>query len=360
MYSMARVRPRLRHFLLPALVSCAARLASAQGLPGLLIGDVVSRESGFPLGHAMVTVLGAERQTFASEAGVFAFRSMEPGRYRLHVTRIGYIPADVDVEVPTGAAPTRVRVALARLTVQLGTVKVFAVSVCTAPGRPDPELNPDFAAIIGQLRLNAEHYRLLADSFPFEYQVERSERTMKSDSIRSAPRIDTLEFRTDHRGWEYKMGDMVDRSPTGTYVMHLPDLRDFASYEFLNNHCFRYAGLDSTREGVFLRIDFRADVQIRTPDVNGAILLDAHTYQIRKAELELSKIPPEVKEVTAFHVTTLFSEISPSINVIHDVNGISSRRHSRLPWSIVATTEDQRMLRFQWLREDPAHPRSQP
>jgi hypothetical protein len=324
------------------------------------MGDVVSRESGFPLGHSMVTVLGAERQTFTSEAGVFAFRALEPGRYRLHVTHIGYLPADVDAEVPAGAAPQRVRVALARLSQQLATVKVVAESRCTAPGRPDPGINPDLSAIIIQLRLNAEHYRLLADSFPFEYQVQRSQAEMKSDGNRGTPRIDTLAFRTDRRGWEYTMGDMVERHPNGEYVMHLPDLRDFASYDFLNNHCFRYGGLDSTRQGVLLRIDFRADVQIRTPDVNGTIYLDAQTYQIRRADLELSKIPPEVQQVTALHVTTLFSEISPSITVIHNVNGISSRRHSRLPWSIVATTEDQRMLVFQWLREDPAHPQSQP
>src|ERR1019366_5106223 len=88
MYSMPRFRLRFRDLLPPTLLLCAARIAVAQGLPGLLIGDVVSRESGFPLGHAMVTVLGAQRQTFTSDAGIFAFREMEPGRYRLHVTRI--------------------------------------------------------------------------------------------------------------------------------------------------------------------------------------------------------------------------------------------------------------------------------
>ena len=354
------MRPAFRRSLLLSLLSVTARAACAQGVPGLLVGDVVSRETDLPLGHAMVTVMGAERQTFASEAGVFAFRSLEPGRYRLRVTRIGYVPAEVNVEVRAGVAPPRMRVALAKLSVQLATVKVLAVSACTAPGRPDPTLAPDFAAIIVQLRLNAEHYKLLADSFPFEYQVQRSEAEMKKDSSRGAPRIDTLNFRTDHQGWEYTMGEMVEREASGRYVMHLPTLRDFASYEFLNNHCFRFAGLDSTRDGVLLRIDFKADVQIRKPDVNGAIFLDAQTYQIRRADLELTKIPPEVKEVTAVRVTTLFSEISPSIVVIHDVNGISSRHHSWFPWAIVATTEDQRMMKFKWLRDDPARPSSQP
>ncbi|MFI5311540.1 MAG: carboxypeptidase-like regulatory domain-containing protein [Gemmatimonadales bacterium] len=353
------MRTSLCRSLFSSLVIGTIGVAVAQGQSALLVGDVVSRETGFPLAHAMVTVLGAERQTFTSDAGVFAFSAIPPARYRLRVTRIGYVPAELNVEVPAGAAPPRVRVELTRLSVKLETVRVLATNVCTSPGRPDPDLNPDFAAIIVQLRLNAEHYQLLADSFPFSYQVERSQREMKSDSSRGTPRLDTLNLRTDHRGWTYKMGEMVERTPQG-YVMHLPDLRDFASYEFLNNHCFRYAGLDSTRDGLVLRIDFRADVQIRTPDVNGAIFLDARTYQIRRADLELSKMPPEIRNITAVHVTTLFREISPAIVVIHDVNGINSLRHSRLPWSIVAQTEDQRMVHFEWLRDDPAHPPSQP
>src|ERR1017187_4835108 len=61
---------------------------------------------------------------------------------------------------------------------------------------------------------------------------------------------------------------------------------DFAGYEFLNNHCFRYAGLESTRDGDLIRIDFQADIQIRTPDVDGSVYLDAKTYAIRRAELQ--------------------------------------------------------------------------
>ena len=63
-------------------------------------------------------------------------------------------------------------------------------------------------------------------------------------------------------------------------------------------------------------IAFQADVQIRNPDVNGSVYLDAHTYQIRRADLQLTKIPPGLPQVTAVSVTTMFGEISPSIVVI--------------------------------------------
>ena len=161
----------MKSLRLLALICCFAHAASAQG--PLLIGDVVARETGQPLEHAMVTVLSAERQTFTSETGVFAFRGLGPGSYRLHVTHLGYSPSDVTVNVPESGALPRLKVTLARISVQLATVKVLAKPVCTNPGRPDPALNPDLAAIVQQVRMNAEHYQLLADSFPFAYQVDR-------------------------------------------------------------------------------------------------------------------------------------------------------------------------------------------
>ena len=342
--------------LLVTLVFGTFRVAGAQGTARLMVGDVISAESGTPLGHAMVTVLGMERQTFSSDAGVFAFTGMEPGTYRLRVTHIGFVPAVFTVEFAVGAATPRIKIALKRFSVELAAFKVTASSACTKPGRPNADVEPDFAAVVGQLRLNAEHYQLLADSFPFGYKMVRSHREMRGDSGRGPATIDTLEIRTDGRGWEYKMGDVVERTGNRGYVMHLPTLRDFASYEFLNNHCFRYAGVDSTRDGVSVRIDFRADVQIRTPDVNGSILLDAKTYQIRSAELQLTKMLKELPQVTAVRVTTLFSEVSPSIVVIHDVNGITSLRRSWGRWNTIAETEEQRLVQFEWLRRNPAEP----
>ena len=114
--------------------------------------------------------------------------------------------------------------------------------------------------------------------------------------------------------------------------------------------------MDSTRDGAAIRIECRADIQIRTPDVNGSILLDAKTYQIRSAELQSTKMLKELPQVTAVRVTTLFSEVSPSIVIIHDVNGITSLRHSRFRWSTIAETADQRLDQFEWPRRNPAEP----
>lgn len=342
-----------------AVMFGALRVAGAQGTGPLVVGDVIAHEGGTPLGHAMVTIVGLERQTFTSERGVFAFGSLGPGKYRIRAVHIGYTPSEINVVVPDSGSPPRVRIELSHLSVQLGLVRVVAKGVCTMPGRPNPDVDPDFAAIVAQLRMNAEQYQVLSDSFPFRYKVEQIFYSMHGDSSRVDPKIETVAYRSDIHGWEYKMGDVIERTRDGKTMMHLPTLRDFASYEFLNNHCFRYGGLDSTRDGVLIRIGFDADVQIRNPDVSGSVYLDAKTYEIRRAELELTKIPADLPQVTGVHVTTIFGEISPSIDIIQQVHGITSLRH--WGWgATIATTEDQRTYNFEWLGSDPAHPAVQP
>ena len=146
--------------LLFALVFCAFRGVAAQGTARLMVGDVISAESGTPLGHAMITVLGMERQTFTSDAGVFAFTGMEPGKYRLRATHIGFVPTEVSFDFAAGDATPRIKLALKRFSVDLAAFKVKASSTCTRPCRPNADVKPDFATIDGQLRLTQDHYQL--------------------------------------------------------------------------------------------------------------------------------------------------------------------------------------------------------
>lgn len=345
-----------RWLVAAVIVVAALDAAGAQGAPGLLTGDVVASETGTPLGHSMVTVLGLGRQTFTSEAGVFSFGGLAPGRYRLRVTHIGFTPVESIVEVPDGAPPERLRIQLARITITLGTVRVIAgTPICTKPGPPSPDADSTFASIINQLRLNAEHFQLLSDSFPFKYKVEHTFQSMRADSSKVDPRKETVAFRSDLHGWAYKIGEVVEVTHDGKTLMHLPTLRDFASYDFLNNHCFRYAGVDYTDDGPMVHISFAADVQIKNPDVSGDVYLDARTYQIKRTELQLTKIPPGIPQVSAVRVTTTFGEISPAIVVVRDVHGITSLVRSAKSTAI-AMTEDQHSFAFEWLRDDPAHP----
>jgi hypothetical protein len=342
-----------RATLTVVLACVVAPLAGRAQAPGVLLrGTVVDRQTGQPLEHAMVSLSPVGRQSFSSAQGQFGFAALPPGSYRLRVARLGFTPRDLAVTVAIGADPPAVRVELDRATFSLAAVRVLAYPPCARPGAPDPLTNPDFAGIFEQLRQNAEQYRVLSDSFPFGYRFERTRGDRRADSTRLIERVDTQLVRSDHDRWRYRPGNVVARD-AGGYVMQLPTLADFASREFIRNHCFYYAGVDTTTDGRQVRVDFRAADRLRTPDVHGSVLLDATSYQIRRAELDLSIVPEALRDVVRAHVTTIFREVSPSIVVFEEVRGATVLRPSRSPGAFAESFEEQRLLEFGWLRADP-------
>jgi len=346
-----------RYFATPAVAAllAAAAPAGAQGAEGrILTGVVVAAASQAPLGHSMVSLQPVGRQTFTDDLGRFAFRSLPSGSFRLRVTHLGFAPAELAVTIAPDTAPTRVRVELAAVQVRLATVKVTADAPCVAPGAPDPEREREFSAIFQQLEQNAQQYRLLADSFPYAYHEERTNYSVRGDSVLESMHADTALLRSDKPGWTYRPGRVVSTDfITRQRSMHLPTLSDFASAEFVRNHCFRYGGAEHTPDGDALRIDFRAADRIAAPDVNGTILLDATTYQIRRADLRLSQVPAALRRVAAVSVTTLFREVEPSVLVFSEVHGVSTMAPSKDLLDRVESVEDHVLLDFGFLRADP-------
>jgi Carboxypeptidase regulatory-like domain len=338
--------------ILAALLLVAAR-ADAQG-GRLLTGVVVARSNQTPLGHSMVSLIPAGRQTFTDDAGRFAFQGITPGSYRLRATHLGFAPVELAVTIPRDTAPTRVRVELGEVQVKLATVQVMGDAPCLAPGAPDPVKEREFAVIFQQLEQNAQQYRLLADSFPYAYHEERTNFSVRGDSVIESIHTETVLLRSDKPGWTYRPGRVVSTDfITRQRSMHLPTLSDFASDEFVKNHCFRYAGVEKTDEGSAVRIDFRAADKLGAPDVNGTILLDSASYQIRRAELRLSSVPAALKKVAAVHVTTLFREIEPSVLVFSEVHGVSTMTPSKDLLDHIESIEDHVLLDFGFLRLDP-------
>jgi hypothetical protein len=170
--------------------------------------------------------------------------------------------------------------------------------------------------------------------------------------------IDTLGLSSNAQ-WQYEEGSMVKHvavigSNTGNWVFRIPSLEHFADPRFLANHCFYVAGLEDADGPRLLRIDFRAAARLTQPDVDGSIYLDPTTYQIRRSVLTLSRRPPEVLGLESMTVTTLFTEILPSISVIGSVSSLSFYDPNvPLGSELVARTEEQVLLRVQFLRGKP-------
>ena len=337
-----------------AALLCFATTAGAQAVGRLLTGVVVASASQSPLGHSMVSLQPLGRQTFTDDLGRFAFQGVPPGNYRLRAAHLGFAPTELPVTIPRDSAPTRLRVELAEVQVRLATVQVLGDAPCMAPGAPDPVKEREFSVIFQQLEQNAQQYRLLADSFPYAYHEERTNYSVRGDSVIESIHHETILLRSDRPGWTYHPGRVVSTDfITRQRSMHLPTLSDFASEEFVRNHCFRYGGEVRTPDGSAVRIDFRAADRVGAPDVNGTILLDATTYQIRRAELRLSQVPSALRKVATVDVTTLFREVEPSVLVFSEVHGVSTMVPSKDLLDRIAAIEDHVLLDFGFLRADP-------
>ena len=304
----------------------------------------------------MVSMEPAGRETFTDDRGRFSFPQLSPGTYRIRAIHLGFSPAEQSITVARDSDVTRVQIVLAAVRVRLAAVHITADGPCVAPGAPNPAKEPEFSAIFQQLEQNAQQYRVLADSFPYEYRVARTQYSLRGDSVVEGRHTDTLVFKSNVRRVVYRAGSVVTSNFRSTeHQMLLPTLTDFASDEFVNNHCFRYAGEDQTADGAVVRIDFRAWERLDAPDVDGTILLDARSYQIRRADLRLSQIPYALRhDLTAVSVTTFFGEVEPFVLIfsgVHDVNTLVPSKNLK---NYIETHEDHQILNFAFLRGDPA------
>jgi hypothetical protein len=245
---------------------------------------------------------------------------------------------------------------MARVAVALNAVRVRAIGACVNPGPPKAAVDPAFAAVFEQLRLNADQYRLLATEYPFTYSVERASSIhyVGGDSI--VQRLDTIVIGTGI-DWHYTPGSIIaetDDPHNRQVVFNLPALIHFAEPAFLANHCFANGGIDTVDGQRLIRIDFAAASRIKLPDVDGSMYLDPASYQIKRSVLRLTKIPEQTPQIVAVEAVTDFREVLPSIPLIESIQSThtlsADPTRPILPSSV---HESQRLLRVMFLKGKP-------
>jgi hypothetical protein len=336
-------------------VRAAGAQAAAGDSTGSIAGTVVAKETGTPLAYSVVSLSNLGRERFTNERGAFVLTGIPAGRVRLLVRHIGFSPVTLTVDVRAGVTDT-VRVSLTRIAVELNRVMVQGLGRCTSPGPPTAAADPAFAAIFGQLRENADRYRLLADSYPFVYAMERTSKIHYVGGDTVVTSIDTMRIGTGVR-WRYAPGTIVTvgNTPFDRRVLfNIPTLLQFAERPFLDNHCFGNAGADVVDGHPVVRIDFSASVRIKPPDVSGSMYLDRETFQIRRSTLRLTTIPDEASQIAAVEVVTDFREIVPSISVPSTIRSVHVLHTDRTRPVLPDTAyEIQRMVGLTFLKARP-------
>ncbi len=344
---------RLPSFVVVATILAAS--AHAQGGGGVIRGDVRSVETRLPLPYSTILLKGITGQ-FTDDSGVFSIPELASGTYQIVVRAIGYLPFDTTIVL--GLAPVVLHVGLLPLAIELPPVTIVG-RACIEPGPPVRDSEPELAAIFDQLRENAARYRLLSDSYPFRYWIERqvadSPPPPPSGSSRDRsvhPAIDTLERRSDARR-PYKPGGLVfdQAGPQGRErTLQLPTVIDLADSIFHRSHCFSFAGVDTIDGRSQLRIDFLAAERLSTPDVAGDAWLDADTYELRKLVFRLTRPEKAMNSLQNLEVTVAFGNLLQSLPIPTRIEARSEGGKGR---SAFKGHEQQRLIRVEFLKAPP-------
>jgi carboxypeptidase family protein len=320
-----------------------------------LTGTVKAEATGQPLPYSTVTIdpIGLER--FTDQAGAFVLYAVPPGKYKVRIRQLGYVPLDTTITV--SAVKSSPVFPLVRVASTLADVQVSAPPrVCIVPEENGFVADPELATVLGEARKNAERERLLRRTYPFEFKLAQQHDTydLKAGTHRIV--YDTTTFRSDD-DWRYRQGRVVsgDRSRVfgDVRVMRLPTLTDFADTRFLIAHCFKYAGISEEDTIPTHRLDFAPLPEIVAPDVEGSIFIDSATYLIRRAEFRLTKggsIKPAVLGMT---VTTTYREILPNVALFDEIKSIQPLPGPAPADHTMEFRETQQLLTFRFLFRGP-------
>jgi len=254
--------------------------------------------------------------------------------------------------VITGDSATIVRIALRRLAIELPPVTI-AGQQCTRPGRPDSS-NAALLAVFDQLQENARRFELLADSYPFHYELELALREVNQRGDTSRPEIRRLRFSSDDNH-PYAEGRVVEPawgpwgSPDNMLVIHSADLQDLGNDDFIANHCFRLVGRDTIGGETLVRIDFEPATRIRSADMAGAAYLDSITYELRYTQTSLTR--PErsaLTNVRSMNFRTRFHNIARGVPLQDSLTVVTTYRYGR-PRKI----DTQRTVEVHFSRQPP-------
>jgi hypothetical protein len=333
----------MKRLLLAALLALPVTAVAQENTTTVIVGRVVVR-GGEPLPYASVTINGRNAQ-FTDSLGRFQVEGIASGNVTLRARRIGFSPAEQVVRIERGDT-VRATLQMTRLAIQLPAMQTTE-RVCSDPGPPSRSADPGLVQLYEQLLQNAESYRLLSVAYPYVYTSERQFVTTVNDSVIERTPMETLSG-TSARSWTYEAGKMVFERNSRTN-MHLPTLATFAEENFAKSHCFYYAGRVTLDGEALLRVDFAPDSRMREPDVSGSIYLDPASYQIRRSEITLSKVPYQLSgQMTGHTVTAFFTEIMPGVPII---GGFKAEVHRLRAGEVV--TELQRVVAVNFPRGKP-------
>lgn len=280
---------------LPALVAAALLpTVAAPAAAQLVRGVVVDSASDEPLAGATVRLVAADGSAVGGallgENGRFVLRAPSPGRYAVHVQRVGWaLTRDTTLDLAATDTVWR-RISVAAVPVSLAEIRVTGRTGCDA--RADAR----------ETLLVWEEARKALDAT----MVTRGTRHIRASVVDYDRRLDPRSLRVRKETREERVGlvdqPYVSRPPEsfssegymqemgGEMWLFAPDAEVLLSPAFLRDHCLRLVRGRGTRSGM-IGLGFEPVESRRLTDIAGVLWLDVRTAELRDLEFRYTQLP---------------------------------------------------------------------
>ena len=303
--------------ILGSVALAAISLSAAHAQSSVVRAQVVLQGDGQPLPYTTVTLLSQGTQRLTSDSGTFVLIDLPPGEARLRFKRIGFVPKDTLVVLTPGAT-LRIRVEMTRLAISLPAVIVNGRCSNETPFEPRSSI---LTELFDQVNQHAERMTLLATAKPFVMRAASIGGLRNPDKPFVPMRVDTLE-RGPLPVVRYEPTRVARRGTgayAGSWLIHMPELPDFADTAFTNNHCFRYAGQTRFETDSVIAVEFEPVPWLdKEVDIKGTIYLRVDGYQLVALVARTNRMPSDSRHIADYTHQTRFKEVVAGIPVFFE------------------------------------------
>jgi hypothetical protein len=203
----------------------------------------------------------------------------------LRVRQLGFQFVDRVIAVGTDSSTFE----LQRVAYVLPAVRTTATAACAT--ETDPQAAMLSASVLEQLRAGAERYEEFRRAYPFRVRLERRSANISSAGDVRAVRAN---LETEHSGkWgeRYAPNSIIRRTRLG-FTVPILFIAALADPAFWERHCFLAYGVESLDTARVIRLMFSPKPSVRSPDWEGAALVDSATSTLRRIEFRLTGLKP--------------------------------------------------------------------
>ena len=272
------------------LLLIAGHTASAQ----VVRGRVVASDSASIAG-AIVTLLDSAgtpiARALADDSGRFSMRPSAPGRYALHVMRIGHASmVEPNVRLAAGTLHDRTIVhtgaPIALAAAAAGEPRCVRADSASMGLRVWDEVQK--ALVAAQLTRLTRAYTMDAEMYVTRQSADRMQPPTTRRSELRAARIRAL---TPVPPDQLARDGFVARSAEGDRYFP-PDDVVLLSESFASTHCLRLLPADAGAAADVVRLGFLPLPDRTQPEIRGVITVDRATAELRRVEFAYTNLPP--------------------------------------------------------------------